>query len=191
MLRAMKVSFIILNNLLSATPEFISEAFGKPLVARETALVIRRLELSAPPHLLSCCSVTQMCPTLCGPVDCSLPGSPVCGIFQAVILEWVAFSRGSSPPRDWTCVSCSGRWILYTEPPGNLFPPGRGEELEIDVINSGQWCSHSHLSDEDSSNKNPWTRVGGCWGSQNSTSLSPCPAYQFFWLLIDILWHPL
>ena len=32
----------------------------------------------------------QSCPTLCDPVDCSLPGSPVPGILQARILEWVA-----------------------------------------------------------------------------------------------------
>ena len=37
------------------------------------------------------------------------------GISQARILEWVAisFSRGSSQPRDGTCVSCIGRQILY------------------------------------------------------------------------------
>ena len=42
------------------------------------------------------------------PVDCSLPGSSIHGILQARILEWVAisFSRGSSPPRDRTQVSC-------------------------------------------------------------------------------------
>jgi len=52
--------------------------------------------------------VTQLCPTLCNPVDCSLPGFSVHGIFQARILEWVAisFSRGSSWPRGRTQVSC-------------------------------------------------------------------------------------
>ena len=42
--------------------------------------------------------VAQSCPTLCDPMDCSPLGSPVHGIFQARILEWVAihFSRGSS-----------------------------------------------------------------------------------------------
>ena len=42
------------------------------------------------------------------------------GIFQARILEWVAisFSRGSSWARHRTPVSCIGRQILYTEPPG-------------------------------------------------------------------------
>ena len=49
----------------------------------------------------------QSCPTLCDPTDCSLPGSSVHGIFQAIVLEWIAisFSRGSSWPRDWTRVS--------------------------------------------------------------------------------------
>ena len=42
------------------------------------------------------CSVTQSCPTLCDPMDCSLPGSSVCGIFQARMLEWVAIFS----PRD-------------------------------------------------------------------------------------------
>ena len=52
------------------------------------------------------------------PMDCSPPGSSVHGIFQVRILEWVAmaFSRGFSPPRDWThvsCITCIGRQILY------------------------------------------------------------------------------
>ena len=36
--------------------------------------------------------VAQQCPTLCDPMDCSLPGSSLHGIFQARILEWVAIS---------------------------------------------------------------------------------------------------
>ena len=57
------------------------------------------------------CLVVQSCLTLCDPVDCSLPGSSVHGIFQAGILKWIAiaFSRGSSRPRDRTHVSCTGR----------------------------------------------------------------------------------
>ena len=45
--------------------------------------------------------VAQSCSTLCDPMDCSLPGSSVHGIFQAIVLEWIAisFSRGSSQPR--------------------------------------------------------------------------------------------
>ena len=46
--------------------------------------------------------VTQSCLTRCAPMDCSLPGSSVHGIFQARILEWfaISFSRRSSQPRD-------------------------------------------------------------------------------------------
>ena len=53
--------------------------------------------------------VTQLCPTLCDPMDCSPPGSSIHGILQSTILEWVviSFSRGSSWPRDWTQVSRS------------------------------------------------------------------------------------
>ena len=59
--------------------------------------------------------VTQLCPALCDPMDCSLPGSSVHGISQARILEWVAvsFSRGSSQPRDQIHVSYIGKWIFY------------------------------------------------------------------------------
>ena len=42
--------------------------------------------------------VAQSCPTLCNPMDCSLPGSTIRGIFQARILEWVAIpSPGDLP----------------------------------------------------------------------------------------------
>ena len=59
--------------------------------------------------------VAQSCPTLCDPMHCSLPGSSAHGIFQAGILEWVAisFSRGSSEPRNQTCVSCIVGGFLY------------------------------------------------------------------------------
>ena len=44
------------------------------------------------------CSVAQSCLTLCNPMDCSPPGSSVCGILQARILEWQLFpSPGHLP----------------------------------------------------------------------------------------------
>ena len=54
------------------------------------------------------------------PTDCSPPGSSIHGILQARILEWVAipFSRGSSRPRNWTCISCIAGRFFTTEPPG-------------------------------------------------------------------------
>ena len=60
------------------------------------------------------CLVAQWCPTLCNPLDCSLPGSSFRGILQARLQEWVAipFYRGSSQPRDQTLVSCiAGRFL--------------------------------------------------------------------------------
>ena len=40
--------------------------------------------------------VALLCPTLCNPMDCHLPGSSIHGIFQARVLEWgaIAFSDG-------------------------------------------------------------------------------------------------
>ena len=60
----------------------------------------------------------QLCPILCHPVDCSLPGSSVHGILQARMLGWVAMpsSSQSSEPSVWThvsFVSCTGRQVLY------------------------------------------------------------------------------
>ena len=59
--------------------------------------------------------VTQSSWILCDPIDCSPPGSSVHGILQARILECtaIAFSRGSSWPRDWTCNLLHCRQILY------------------------------------------------------------------------------
>ena len=58
-------------------------------------------------HSVHFSSVAQSCPTLCDPMDCSLPGSSIRGILQTRVLEWVAisFSRRSSQPRDRTQVS--------------------------------------------------------------------------------------
>ena len=47
--------------------------------------------------------VAQSCPTLSDPVDCSLPGSSVHGIFQARVLEWVAIAFSVS--FHWTSVN--------------------------------------------------------------------------------------
>ena len=52
--------------------------------------------------------VSQSCPTLSDPMDCSLPGSSVHGIFQARVLEWgaIAFStRKSKKPVIWNTFS--------------------------------------------------------------------------------------
>ena len=58
--------------------------------------------------MLNCFSRVWPFLTLCNPKDCSPPGSSVHGNLQARILKWVAMpsSSGSSPPKDWTRVSC-------------------------------------------------------------------------------------
>ena len=64
-----------------------------------------------PVILLVCAKSLQLCPTLCDPMDCILPGSSVHGISQTRILEW----------RDWTCisyVSCIAGRCFTAEPPG-------------------------------------------------------------------------
>ena len=57
--------------------------------------------LSEPPENPKVCVLAvQSCPTLCNPMDCSLPASSVHGILQTKILEWVALTsfRGSFLP---------------------------------------------------------------------------------------------
>ena len=68
--------------------------------------------------------------------DCSPPGSPVHDILQARTLEWVAipFCRGSSRPRDWTCVSCvAGRFFT-------IWATG-----EVQLFNEVQGWAWEHL----------------------------------------------
>ena len=66
----------------------------------------QRLEAAHVPWCV-CAKSLQLCLTLCNPMNYCPPGSSVHGILQARILEWVSVSssRGSSQPRDWTCVS--------------------------------------------------------------------------------------
>ena len=82
--------------------------------------------------------VAQWCPSLCDPMDCSLPGSSVHGIFQARVLEWVAiaFSRVSSWPRDGTWVSrIAGRlFTIWT-----TREPRSGTQMKK---SANHWCWH-------------------------------------------------
>ena len=105
-------------SLITSDAEHLSCAYlqsiGHAVFADDRAEVIR-VGLSP---VVCACMPAQSCLTLCDPMDCSLPGSSVRGIFQARILEWVAISlsRGSSRPRDRTwisCVSCiAGRFFI-------------------------------------------------------------------------------
>ena len=59
--------------------------------------------------------VAQSCLNLCDPMDCSLPGSSIHGIFQARVLEWVAisFSRGIFSTQGWNLGLPPCRQTLY------------------------------------------------------------------------------
>ena len=64
-------------------------------------------------HICDCCLVAKSYPTLLHPYG--LPAFSIHGIFQARTLKLVglSLSRGSSWHRDWTHISCIGRWFLY------------------------------------------------------------------------------
>ena len=92
------------------TPGDLPHPGIRPVSLASPALAGRFLSLAPPGKSLSRkveVLVAQLCPTLCDSMDYSLPDS-ILGIFQARILEWVAisYSRGSSPPRGQTRVSC-------------------------------------------------------------------------------------
>ena len=109
--------------------------------------------------------VAQWCLTLCDPMNYSLPGSSVCGIFQARILEWVAvaFSRESSQPRNQTgspaLQHC--RQTLPSEPPGRAMWEtwvqflGRGSSP-----GEGNGSSLQYSSLENSMDRGAWQAVG-------------------------------
>ena len=71
-----------------------------------------------------CAKLFQSCPTLCNPMNYGPYGSSVHGISRTRRPEWSAMpsSRGSPPPRDWTCVLCLLHWQAGSLP---LMPPGK------------------------------------------------------------------
>ena len=98
--------------------------------------------------------VVQSCPILCNPMDCSLPGSSIHGIFQARVQEWVdiAFSGrnvylGVFPVFD--CVAWF--WILCCELLGNIkyiYVEDNGTPLQYSCLENpmdrGTWCTTVH-----------------------------------------------
>ena len=64
-------------------------------VSERTLSVSESVQASSALLMICVCVSGSLCPTLCDPMDCSLPDSAVHGILQARILEWVAitFSR--------------------------------------------------------------------------------------------------
>ena len=90
--------------------------------------------------------VAQSCPTLCDPMDCSLSGSSIHGVFQARVLEWIAisFSRGSSRPRNRAWVShTAGRHLTVWA----TIPPTTWTVVALILLSAWiQYLAHSKCS---------------------------------------------
>ena len=82
-------------------------AFGFSLLSMMLAISLSRTHAK----------LLQLCPTLCDPMDYISPGSSVCGILQARILEWVAMPSSRESP-DPGMVSCLADGFFTTEPLG-------------------------------------------------------------------------
>ena len=76
--------------------EVIGKAEGVPQKTKGREHLQKEVSIGL--NAAACSKLLQSYPTLCNPMDYSLPGSSVHGILQARILEWVAisFSRESS-----------------------------------------------------------------------------------------------
>ena len=86
-------------------PQLARTVARAPLCGRETS--------GNHQHVCTCVLVTQLCPTLCDPMDCSPPSSSVHGIPQAKILEWVAILFSNS----LCCTVClSAHFSSVTQP---------------------------------------------------------------------------
>ena len=88
-----------------------------PWLGHRPLLFIHRVALTAPSTSCHWSEVTQSCPTLHDPMDCSPPGSSTHGVFQARVLEWV--------PSPSLCSLCLNAclWPLgdLVEPPHNSY----------------------------------------------------------------------
>ena len=97
--------------------------------------------------------VAQSCPTLSDPMDCSLPGSSVQGIFQARVLEWgaIAFSEGSWIKHNSQILGCDFFFLQSILPVnGPSFEEnkkvGREAQCNFNSYSNTKSCSHSPSS---------------------------------------------
>ena len=76
----------------------------------------------------------QLCPTLCDPMDHSLPGSSVHGILQARILGWVATPR--PPPGDLPDLRIEPEALTSLALAGTFFTTGTTWEAQVHLLTS-------------------------------------------------------
>ena len=74
-----------------------SQRIGHDRVANSNTIMRTYLHINIYVHI--CMLGAQSCPTLSNPIDCSLPGSSIHGIFQARVLELGAIAFSDTPPR--------------------------------------------------------------------------------------------
>ena len=109
-------------------------------------------------------------------MDCSPPGSSVHGISQTRMLEWVAisFSRRSSPPRDWTHISCISGQILYRRATREVLP-----SLEIYVFTDTYICVHACARAHTHTHTHIYIYA---WASLMAQMVKNLPAMQETWV---------
>ena len=139
------------------------------------------------------CSVTQLCPTLCNPMDCSLPGSSVYGVFLERILEWVAISSSNN---SWYILpnfspehTVTDLVVLVVQSyqtlcdPMNCSPPGSSVHgiSEASIL---EWAASS--SSKGSSWPRDWTHIS-CIGSGFFTIEPQCDLFIFNLLILCLM----
>ena len=94
-----------------------------------------------------CCLLSRSFWLYWDAMDCSPSGSYVHGISQARILEWVAIpsSRGSSWPRDQTCISCLLRWQADSLPLNHQESPVESNTEEQNLPPSNEFDMRINL----------------------------------------------
>ena len=94
--------------------------------------------------LCVCVLVAQLCPPLCSPMDCSLPGSSVHGTLQTRILEWVAIPFAKDLPNP---VNEPGYPTLLTD---SLLSEPTAKPFDLDsyfkILDSWTWLSDFHFT---------------------------------------------
>ena len=139
---------MLFNRFLSSVQLFSRSVVSNSL--RPHGLQHARLPCPSQTPRKSESEVSQSCLTLCNPVDYSLPGSSIPGIFQARILEWVAisFSRRFSQLRNWTQISHTvGFTTLPSELPGRSITNSQSllKLMSIDLVMPSNYCILCHL----------------------------------------------
>ena len=146
------------------------------------------------------CSITQLCLTLCNPMDCSLPGASVYGAFLERILEWVAISSSSnswyilpnfSPEhtvKDLVVLVVQLYQTLCDPTTCDYSPPGSSVHgiSEQEHWSGLPFPSHGHRAAVSSSRPRDWTYIS-CTGSGFLTIEPQCYLFIFNLLILCLM----